>query len=63
MRRIVSVLIGSAALVAALGSPASADDKFLGLVPVKADNASVLNNVLNQANILQNPTVKLLSRD
>ncbi|MFC9910436.1 hypothetical protein [Streptomyces sp. NPDC127197] len=59
MRRIASVLIGSAALVAALGSPASADDKLLGLIPVKADNASVLNN----ANVLGNPTIMLLNQD
>ncbi|MFG2132676.1 hypothetical protein ACGFNV_33380 [Streptomyces sp. NPDC048751] len=59
MRRIASALVASVALVAALGSPAIADDKLLGLIPVKADNASVLNN----ANLLDNPTVKLLNQD
>ncbi|MFD3498591.1 hypothetical protein ACFWWT_03490 [Streptomyces sp. NPDC058676] len=59
MHRIASVLIGSAALVAVLGSPASADDNLLGLVPIKADNASALHN----ANVLGNPTIKLLNQE
>jgi hypothetical protein len=58
MRRIASVLIASAALVAALGSPAAADDKLLGLIPVKADNASALND----ANVLENVNVELLNQ-
>ncbi|WP_181447013.1 hypothetical protein [Streptomyces sp. NTH33] len=52
------MLIASVALVAALGSPAIADDKLLGLIPVKADNASVLNN----PNVLNNATVDLLNQ-
>jgi hypothetical protein len=59
MRRIASVLIASAALVAALGSPAIADDhRVLGLIPVKADNAYLLNNT----HVLENANVELLNQ-
>jgi hypothetical protein len=59
MRRIASVLIGSVALVTTLSSPASADDNVLGLVNVKADNASILND----ASVLDNANIKLLNQE
>ncbi|MFF1274951.1 hypothetical protein ACFVZC_16275 [Streptomyces marokkonensis] len=60
MRRITSVLITSAALVAALASPAIADDdhRVLGLIPVKADNAYLLNNT----HALENANIELLTQ-
>ncbi|MEU0578035.1 hypothetical protein ACIHBQ_02390 [Streptomyces sp. NPDC052492] len=60
MRRIATVLIASAALVTVLGSPAVADDdhRVLGLIPVKADNAYLLNNT----HVLENVNLELLNQ-
>jgi hypothetical protein len=54
MRRSASVLIASGALVAALGSPAIADDNIVALIPIKLDNTT---SILNNPSALNNPSV------